>query len=80
MNIESVDVLISYTLLIIYAKIDLTPYYISCLSCLLLLRTNHEYKRDWKRSMGIYFNHPEQGMMLYPLVLNVLLLLHSGKD
>ena len=32
--------LISYTLLIIYARVGLTLYYIACLSCLLLLRAN----------------------------------------
>ena len=41
--------LISYTLLIIYVRVDLTPYYITCLSCLMLLRENCECKRELEK-------------------------------
>ena len=50
----------AYTLLIIYARIDLTAIYIVCLSCLLVVEeVIYQFKLKLKSSTGIYFNRPE---------------------
>ena len=60
MNILSMDDFKSYTLLIIYARVDITPIYIACLSCLLIVEeVIYQFKLELKSSTGIYFNRPE---------------------
>ena len=60
MNILSMDDSNAYTLLIIYARIDLTPIYIVCLSCLLVVEeVIHQFKMKLESSTGIYFNRSE---------------------
>ena len=50
----------AYTLLIIYARIDLTPIYIVCLYCLLVVEeVIYQFKLNLESSTGIYFNSPE---------------------
>ena len=47
----------AYTLLIIYARIDLTPWYIEFLYCLLVVEeVIYQFKLKLKSSTGIYFN------------------------
>ena len=49
-----------YTLLIIYARIDLKPIYIVFLYCLLVVEeVDDQFKLKLESSTGIYFNHPE---------------------
>ena len=53
MNIVSMDVFIFlYMIELIYATVGLTLLYIECLSCLLLLRVNCEYKLVGKSQWG----------------------------
>ena len=60
MNILSMNDSNAYTLLIIYARIDLTPIYIVCLSCLLVFEeVIYQFKLKLESSTGIYFNRPE---------------------
>ena len=50
----------AYTLLIIYAKVDLTPIYIVSLSCLLIVEeVIHQFKLKLESSTRIYFNRLE---------------------
>ena len=47
----------AYTLLIIFARVDLTPIYIVWLSCLLIVEeVIHQFKLKLESSMRIYFN------------------------
>ena len=66
----------AYTLLIIYARVDLTTIYIyiyiACLSCLLIVEeVIYQFKLELESSMGIYFNRPEKGTSFDPLVLDI---------
>ena len=48
------------TPLIIYARIDLTPWYIEYLYCLLVVEeVIYQFKLKLESSTRIYFNHPE---------------------
>ena len=50
----------AYTLLIIYARVDLTPIYIVYLSCLLVVKeVIYQLKLKLESSTGIYFNRLE---------------------
>ena len=71
----------AYTLLIIYARIDLIHIYRVCLSCLLVdEEVIYQFKLKLESSIGIYFNRSEQGTRSDPLVLDIYFLLHIGKD
>ena len=49
-----------YALLIIYARIDLTPIYIVCFYCLLVVEeVINKFKLKLESSIGIYFNRLE---------------------
>ena len=62
----------AFTLLIIYARIDVTPIYIVCLYCLLVVEeVIYQFKMKLESSMGIYFNRLEQGTRSDPLVLDI---------
>ena len=53
MNIESMDMFnCLYIDQYIYARVDLTPYYIAWFPYLLLLRVNCYNKHDWKNING----------------------------
>ena len=58
MNILSMDDFkCLYIVDYIYAKIDLTPIYIVCLSCLLVVEeVIYQFKLKLESSTGIYFN------------------------
>ena len=72
MNILSMDDFNAYTLLIIYARIDLTPIYIVCLFCLLVVEeVIYQFKLKLESLTGIYFNLQEQGTRSDPLVLDI---------
>ena len=62
----------AYMLLITYSRVDLTPIYIACLSCLLIIEeVIYQFKLELESSTGIYLNRPEQGTSFDLLVLDI---------
>ena len=49
----------AFTLLIIYARIDIKQWYKECLYCLLVEEVIYQFKPKLESSTEIYFNRPE---------------------